>query len=354
MKRLVRPQTVLALIFGAALLVGLLAFSDVRRVADLMASFQPIYFLYFVLVMLVYELVRLAQWHFLLLSLGIQVPLRTQIFTYITGEVTKDLPVGNFVPNYLLQRSQGTDFGFASSATLLITLIEVAVSLAGIVIVGIGGWTWLRPVILVGCFVAALVIWTLYRWHHAPQPPPWMMRWGWMRMAMAELRQFARGEATLLHPHVLGIATGLGALYLLLGGTGLWLIAMGMNIPDVSWPQLIAVYCFSIAFAAIVPLPMDFGSVEVSGTGALVASGMAQSAAVSIMLLDRLLSVGATLAIALVAAVVLRGELRAALAHRPRVARRAWDEMSATSAVEARLPRPDPDETPRRRAMPIE
>lgn len=353
MKRLVRPQTVLALIFGAALLVGLLAFSDVRRVAGLMASFQHVYVVYFLLVMLAYELVRLAQWHFLLLSLGIQVPPRTQIFTYITGEVTKDLPVGNFVPDYVLQRSQGTDFGFASSATLLITLIEVAVSLAGIVIIGIGGWTWLRPLILVGCFVAALVIWTLYRWHHAPQPPRWMMRWGWMRMAMAELRQFVRGEATLLRPAVLGMATVLGAVYLLLGGTGLWLVAVGMGIPDVSWPQLIAAYCFSIAFAAIVPLPMDFGSVEVSGTGALVASAVAQSAAVGIMLLDRLLSVGATLAIALVAAVVLRGELRAALAHRPQGEQGAWEEVSATSAVEARHPPHDPDEAPQR-AMPIE
>jgi uncharacterized protein (TIRG00374 family) len=325
-KRLFRAQVILPLILGAAVLLGLLAFGDVRKILALMESFQHVYLLYFLLLMVAYEILRCAEWHFMLLSLGIRVPLRTQVFTFITGEVSKDLPVGNFIPDYVLQRSQGTDFGLASSATLLITLMEVAVSLTGVVIIGIDGWNWLRPLILVGTFVAALVAWALYRWYHVPhQHPPRariqrLLRWRIVRTAMDELRQFLRGEATLMHPHVLGIGSALAAAYLIIGGSGVYLVLLGLGLSQVSWWQALAVYFFSIAFAAIVPLPMDFGSVELSGTGALVAMGLGPTDAVSVMLINRVLSFGATIAIALIVTAILHRELAAALRARPRAA----------------------------------
>jgi uncharacterized protein (TIRG00374 family) len=326
MKRLLRPSVLVPLVIGVALLAALLGFSNAGQVVARMASFQRAYLVPFLLLMVAYEAVRCVQWHFLLGALGIRVPLRTQVFTFATGEVTKSLPVGNFFPDYVLQRSKGTDFGLASSATLMITLIEVVVSLAGIVIIGIDGWGWLRPLIVVGVFSFGLLVWSFYRWHHTPHPahphhaPAWArhtLRWKTVQKALDELRQFAQGEARLLHPHVIGTGALFGATYLLLGGAAFFCIVRGLGLADISYWQTLVAYFFSLAFAAIVPLPMDFGSTEISGAGVFVAMGVSRSAATSIMLLGRVLTLGATLVIALITSLVLRGELRAALATRP-------------------------------------
>jgi uncharacterized protein (TIRG00374 family) len=322
LKSLARPNVLIPAVVAVALLLALLAFGNPRQIGTLLAGFQVFYLLYFFLVMVAYEAVRCAQWHFMLTALGIRVPLQTQVFSYISGEVTKDLPIGNFFPDYVLQRSKGTDFGLASSATLLITLIEVAVSLAGVVIIGIDGWEWLRPLILVGTFVFVLIAWAFYRWHHHPhvhRPHPrlqMVLRRKGVQKALDELRQFIRGEATLLHPQVLAVGALLGAIYLTLGGVGLYLVVRGLGLGGISFWQCLAVYYFSLAVAAIVPLPLDFGTIEVSGAGALVAIGVSRAGAVSAVLLSRLLNLAATLLIALVVTLVLRGELRAALSMR--------------------------------------
>jgi uncharacterized protein (TIRG00374 family) len=318
MSRLLRPSVLLPTILGAAVLAGLLSFSNAGQIATLVAGFHPIYFASFALLLLAYEVVRLAQWHLLLGTLGVHVPLRTQVFTFMTGEAARDLPAGNFVPNYLLQSTNGTNFGLASSATLLITLIEVAVSLVVVAIVGIGGWGWLRPLIVIGvaAFGMLVLAGTLALrvvGRHRSHTWEWMTRRRATQRVLDELRQFTHGEARLLRPRVLAVATVLSAAYLTLGGAGVYVIARGLGLERLGFWQLVAIYCFSVAFAAIAPLPMDFGSVEASGTGALVAAGLAASASAGLMLFNRLLSVALTLLVAAVVWLVLRQEAAAAL-----------------------------------------
>jgi uncharacterized membrane protein YbhN (UPF0104 family) len=322
MTRLLRPNVILPAIMGVTVLAGLLAFSNVGAVAATMATFRLRYVAYVVLFLLAYEAVRLGQWHFMLRALGVDVPLRTQVFTFISGEAAKDLPAGNFVPDYLLQTTTGTDFGLVSAATVLITLIEVGVSLVVMACVGIAGWDWLRPLILSGTAVFALLassfgLWLRSTHGHRGATWEWMTRWLVTRRALAELRQFVRGEVQLMRPRVLVVASALGAMYLTLGGAGLYMVARGLGIERLGFWQVVAVYCFSVAFAAIVPLPMDFGSIEASGTGALVAAGVLQSAAVGLILLNRVLSVVLTLLVASVVWVVLRKDVRTALQGRP-------------------------------------
>jgi len=111
MKTLLKPKVLIPIILSVALIVALLAFADIKKVAAVLSSFQKIYLLWFFLLMVVYEVVRGAQWHFLLKSMDIRVPLRTQIFAFAAGEVTKSMPIGNYFQNYLLQQSKGTDCG---------------------------------------------------------------------------------------------------------------------------------------------------------------------------------------------------------------------------------------------------
>jgi uncharacterized protein (TIRG00374 family) len=310
-----RPRVILTLILALAILLGLLAFGDPKKIVALMEHFQRVYLLYFLLLTLVYEALRCGLWYFLLRALKTEVTPRTAIFTFTVGEVTRDLPVGNFIPDWVLQRTRAANFGLASSATLLTTLLEVSVCLAGIVIIGIDGWSWLRPLIMVGLFAFALLVWAFYRWYHLPHKHKphrrveWALRQKWVRQGLEQLRQFAQGEQTLLHPHVLGIATAFAASYLVIGGLGIYLIILGLGL-QLAWYQALAVYFFSIAFAAIVPLPMDFGSVELSGTGALVAMGLSGTDAVSVVLINRVLSFGAVLVLAAGVFVIFHREIR--------------------------------------------
>ena len=74
----------------------------------------------------------------------------------------------------------------------------------------------------------------------------------------------------------------------------------------------------SLAFSLILPIPVDVGVLEISGAGAFLAIGIqgGKNAALSAMLMNRILSLIASLAIAAVVMLIVRGEFRAALRDR--------------------------------------
>lgn len=330
-----RPRVCLPILLGVVLLLALLTLGNVHDVVAMLGRFQPRYLLAFAAAMLVYEAVRCLQWRFLLTALGIRVPVRTQVFTYVTGEVMKSLPIGNFFPDYVLQRSQGTDFGLASSITLAINLMEVALTLVGLVLLDVPGWNWLRPLILFGLAGFALLVWLAWLFtrrlasvkmgasasttsvaiHRLPVRPERLFTHPSVRKALDELRQFRAGSVQILRPHVLLPAALCSATYLVFGGLGLALLAWGLGLDQVTLGQALAVYFFSLAFATIIPLPMDLGSTELGGVGVFLALGVGvgKSAAVGVMVLDRTLALGSTFALALVVGLVLQAEVRAEL-----------------------------------------
>src|ERR671932_1144532 len=194
MKKLLGPKVVIPVILSLAVLAGLLFFGNIKQVIGLMEGFAHLYLLWFVMLMVVYEVVRGVQWHYLLQSMGIRVPLRAQIFAYAVGEVTKSIPVGNYFQNYVLQEAEGTDFARSSAATTFIILIEVFVSLMGVAIIGLGSWSsWLRPVILIGLPVAAFAAWAAHAWHVHPASPQWVREHRSLRRAVDEFKQFREG-----------------------------------------------------------------------------------------------------------------------------------------------------------------
>jgi len=323
MKKLLHPRIVIPVILSVAVLVGLLFFGNIRQVITLMEGFERLYLLWFVLLMVVYEVVRGVQWHYLLRSMDIRVPLRAQIFAYAVGEVTKSIPVGNYFQNYILQEAEGTDFARSSAATTFIILIEVFVSLMGVAIIGLGAWSsWLRPVILIGLPVFGFIAWAAHARHAYPRTPQWVKEHKILLQALDAFKTFREGAAALFRPHVVGIAVLLGAIYVIVGASALYLVVRGLGIGGVSLWQVWAVYFFSLAFSLIVPLPMDIGATEISGVGALLAVGMSKGDAVGAMLVNRALSLGSAIAIALVIMMILHDQFRAAL-RSPQSPRRA-------------------------------
>jgi uncharacterized protein (TIRG00374 family) len=322
MKKLLHPKVVIPVILSLAVLVGLLFFGNIGQVIRLMEGFAHLYLLWFVILMVVYEIVRGVQWHYLLQSMDIRVPLRSQIFAYAVGEVTKSIPVGNYFQNYILQEAEGTDFARSSAATTFIILIEVFVSLMGVAIIGLGAWSsWLRPVILIGLPVFGFIAWAAHAWQVHPRTPQWVKEHKTLLQALNAFKRFREGAAALFRPHVVGIAVLLGAIYVIVGASALYLVVRGLGIGGVSLWQVWAVYFFSLAFSLIVPLPMDIGATEISGVGAFLAVAMSKSNAVGAMLVNRALSLGSAIAIALVIMMILHDQFRAAL-RSPQSARR--------------------------------
>src|ERR671936_135679 len=318
MKKLLHPKVVIPVILSVAVLAGLLFFGNIRQVIRLMEGFAHLYLLWFVMLMVVYEVVRGMQWHYLLQSMDIRVPLRAQIFAYAVGEVTKSIPVGNYFQNYVLQEVEGTDFARSSAATTFIILIEVFVSLMGVAIIGLGAWSsWLRPVILIGLPVFGFIAWAAHAWRAYPRTPQWVKEHKFLLQALDAFKKFREGAAALFRPHVVGIAVLLGAIYVIVGASALYLVLRGLGIGGVSLWQVWAVYFFSLAFLLIVSVPMDIAATEISGVGAFLAVAMSKSDAVGAMLVNRALSLGSAIAIALVVMVILHDQFRAALQSRP-------------------------------------
>jgi uncharacterized protein (TIRG00374 family) len=331
--RLLRPSVVLPVVFSVAILGALLTFANSKKVLSLMESYPHRDLAYYLLVMVGYELVRGLQWHVMLSRLNLRVSLSAQIFSFAIGEITKSLPIGNYTQNYVLQEAEGADIGRTSAATTIIILIEVAVSLCGVVVLGLGQWTgWLRPVIIIGVLVVSIAAATYMKLHHAHNPPRWMVNNTSLRKLLDELRQFRQGAAELLHVRFLIVPTALTTVYLVLAGTALYLVARGLGVQGLSYREALSVYFFSLAFSLIFPLPVDIGVAELSGVGAMLAVGVDRDQAVSVMLLNRVLSIGSAIAIALVVVAILHNELKATLQGRAeRKHRQAEDERHSES-----------------------
>lgn len=319
LKLLLRPSLVVPAVLGAAILAALVAASNPAQILAVLEGFHYGYLLAILALMLAYEALRCAQWCVLLRALDIHAPPRTQVFSFLGGEVTGFLPVGTYFRNYLLGRSGGTTFSRSSAATTVSLLSEVVLCLAGVVILGLGAWsTWLRPLIIIGAAAFLILVWAIRRWGTvmvAPRwLPPWLREHALFQRAMYEIAQFRAGAVALLRPRVLAMQGILGAGYLIVSGTVLFVVLRSLGLDHVSYLQVLGAFFFSLA--AFLISPISVGLIEVSGVAALVVVGVEEPAAVGVMLLFRVLRTVFPLAIACAGLAVLHAEVRPMLRGR--------------------------------------
>jgi uncharacterized membrane protein YbhN (UPF0104 family) len=301
-------RVVLLFLLSLAVIGGLLWFGDIKTVGKLIEHFQRIYFLWFLLLMVAHEALRAALWVYLLRALCIDVPLRTAVFAFAAGEAAKFVPTGAYFQNYILQRSKGVDFGRSSAATTYIILSEIVAALALLAIIGLGPWSiWLRPLILAGVPLLALMAWGLAQLHAHPRTPRWVKEHRILCKALVEFRRFRQAAAALLHPRIVGITLLLSSAYVITAGATLYIVFPAIGIGGVSFGQALAAYCFGLAFYLIL------GSLEAASVAAFIVVGASKSAAVTAIVINRGLTLGGTLVMAFVAMAVLYDEFRAVL-----------------------------------------
>jgi uncharacterized membrane protein YbhN (UPF0104 family) len=336
--RLLRPNVLIPTILALAVIAALLSISNVGQLGALWAGIKPLDIAWFACLMVAYETMRGVQWHVLLRAVDVHAPPRATIFAYATTEVTKNIPIGNYFQNYVLAQSRGADFGRTSAATTLIIVTEVVLSLLGVVVLGVGAWTpWLRPLILIGGSIFLALVGLVYRYRRAIRVPGWLARSKPYRAVRGELEQFGHGAAALVQPRVIAVEAALAACYLVLAGAALYVVVVALGVGRISLGQAVAVYLASLAFALTFPIPFDLGAIEVSAVGAFLALGLDNSTSVGIVLINRALSIGVAMAVALIVTLILPGELRAALRGQGRAA--TPEQPSDTADVPAGAPR---------------
>jgi uncharacterized membrane protein YbhN (UPF0104 family) len=301
-------RTLVFTLLTLAVLAALLWFGDVHRVLAEIGRFQLIYLLWFVLVLIAHEAVRGLLWYLLVQVLAPRVPLRTRLFAFAAGEAIRFLPTGTYVQNYVMQRSQKEDFGHSSAATTTVVVAEIVAGLLGVVVLGVGIWSGgLRIGIVVVAALVPAAVWAVRRVPHVAHVPRRLLRYRRVRQVIEEIRRFRIGAAELAHPRIIAVTLLLSILYVGLAGVDLYLVIVALGIGGISLWQAIAVSCFGLAFYVVL------GSLEAADVGVLIGLGVSKSAAVSAILVNRALSIGATAILALVVMAVLFDEWRAVI-----------------------------------------
>ena len=121
----------------------------------------------------------------------------------------------------------------------------------------------------------------------------------------------------MLSLRALGPATTLSTAYIAIAALELWTIAAGLGLHGIGFTQALVVYAFALAAGLSIPVPIDLGLTELGGLAALMAFGTPRADALTVMLLQRLVSSTLTGGISLAGLATLRRHVAAALQTRP-------------------------------------
>lgn len=302
-------------VLAAIVALGLLAY--VAYVASARGSLTELWRIVqgtWILILLLtfpYLAARAVVWYQLLRQLKIRVSWGEMIVAFAGGEITKSLPAGVYVQNFLLGRLAhlGRLSVVRSTAATTATLgLESFLALPVALIIGVPGVPWLRWVlagIVAAWLLLLMLVWVAvrYRAHHiGPTTAAWRRR----LIEMAE--EFLSTGAELVAPRT-ALYLFPTAIYMLIYVVELHAITHAVGVP-ISFTDMVGIYAIIVLAVILIPIPTEVGITELTGLGALVAYGVPRASAAVIMLSLRLLSGGMTILVAIVLLVVVRHELR--------------------------------------------
>ena len=296
-----------------AIIGGLLAFADLRKLATLLAGLRPVELIIAVLLIVAYMALQAAQWVYLLDHLGVVVPRRDALLAFAGTNLTRYLPGGAYFQNYLLYQTSGADPALTSVATTLMILLEPAVALLFLLILGIDDWTWLRWLLVIGLPLALLFAVGLYLFIESPQLPRWLTGRRRYSAFAGEVVRFRIGLARLADARTLAMTAALSAAYVVLEGMGLYMVAHALRLDRLGLPPALAAYYFSIGVALIIPIFTNLGTLEAGGVAAMIALGVSREGAVATFVLDRALILALAIVLAFIFGLALRDLLARAV-----------------------------------------
>lgn len=257
-----------------------------------------------------YLAIRAIVWRRLLKDLGITIPWRPLLASFAGGEITKSLPGGIYVENYLLARVahfRQHATARSSMATTATLGLEAFVAVPILLIIGLPGQTWLFWTVI-GVVCAWLVLlalaWLFIKYqvkHTTPQTAKWR------RTVRQFLEDFLEAGGDLVSWRTAALIIP-AALYMLVYAVDLYVIARAVGVHNVSLVNAMSIYSFVVLTVILIPIPTELGLTEFSGLAALLAFNVDHPTAAIIMLGLRALATGMTIIVGGILLFFLRGE----------------------------------------------
>ena len=264
-----------------------------------------------VILIALYLAARLLVWYALLGQLGIAVPWRQVTVAFAAGEITKSLPAGVYLQNYLLGRLSRLgrlSLVRSTMATTAMLGLESLLAVPLALLIGLPGAPWARVTLLgivLGWIALVLLAWLLVHYRANRMPP---RAAAWRRRLVLLTEEFLAASRELLAPRT-AQALAPTALYMLLYAIVLYAILQAAGVHTVSFGDTLGLYAVLVLAVILVPIPTELGITEFTGLGALLAYGIPGSTAAIVMLSFRVLATGATILVAGALLVLMRHEL---------------------------------------------
>jgi uncharacterized membrane protein YbhN (UPF0104 family) len=304
------PSIVVTLIISLGMLAYVAYLASARQTADLVLNIVQRTWIAVVILIFPYLAARLLVWYELLCQLGISVPRRQLAVAFAAGEVTKALPGGVYLQNYILGRLShlgSHSLVRSTTATTAMLGLESAIAVPLAVIIGIPGEPWLRWTILgiVGAWIVVLVVaWLLVH----PRAQRLSARTtGWWQRLILIIDEFltAGGELISLRTVRAIVPT---IIYMLIYVIILYAVIHAAGAQQITFVDTLGIYAILVLAVIMVPIPTEIGITEFTGLGALLAYGLSSSTAAVVMVSFRILSTGATLLVGGTLLAILRHE----------------------------------------------
>jgi hypothetical protein len=294
LRALARPKVFLPILLAGALFFLALSLGDVGKVLGRIRAI-PLLDLGIALgCAYVYLALKGLQLHLLLSDLGAHPKRRRFLLAFAVGELAVTFPLGIFAQNWVLSENERIHFGRSSAATVVMLLMETAVVLLWLTVVGIPNWPPLRP--LAGCLllvIAALVFGVL---HFEPlaQKLAGKVRHEKVHKAMDEAIGLIRGLKRLAGWRVLWANFLITAVYLGALIAAFMAVGHGVGLDRFTYVQAATIYCFSLAAVLLTGgLSGQIGTIEVIGMNAARGWGIGYTDGLALMLGFRLAWTGA-------------------------------------------------------------
>jgi uncharacterized membrane protein YbhN (UPF0104 family) len=312
LKFIFNPRVIIPTLLSAALLAFLLTFANSGEVGDelkqaLVGAWLPAFFL-----AVIYLAAKLLQWRIYLGRLGLKPGWQELLVPYAGGEMSNSLPMGVYLENYLLKGSAGLDVGCSAAATTWMLITEIITCLLALLVLGVPGWPWVRPVAAFLIVGMLLVGFFFFRTRFvAAGLEKWRPRQRWLRPAREGIKEFLEGSHRLFSWHTFVYGLPLTAIYLGAQATILYVIGNVLIAPMYpwAWTDAATAFAFSLVIVLLVPVLPHLGSVEVSGLGVLLRFGISKNLAVGGFLGLRLLSTGTIILVCGLVLITLHREL---------------------------------------------
>ena len=319
LKMIFNPKVLIPTLLSAALLAFILTFANSGQVLGEIitgvaspASLVPAIFL-----VIVYLVAKLIQWKIYLARLSLRPGWKELLVPYAGGEIGNSLPMGVYIENYLLKGSLGSGIGRSAAATTWMLITEIITCLLALLVIGVPGWLWVRP--LAGAMIVGMVLIGLFFFKTRVVRDwlaKWEPRWRWLRSVRDGIKQFLEGSDELFSWHTFVYGLPLTAIYLGAYATVLYVVGNVLFAPQRqpwSWPEAASAYAFSLIIVLLVPVLPQLGTVEASGLGVLLMFGISRNQAVGGFLALRLLATGAIILVCALLLLLLHRETGAVI-----------------------------------------